>query len=1117
MLNLFAGSADSERMQLVSAVESAGARPGLRSMPIAGLAAAFFLSGVGSLALEVVWTRELRLVFGSTTLAASTILVAYMLGLGLGGLAGGRIASRLANGVRAYGWVEIAIGTYALAVPSLLGHFPELTRAWIGGLGFWPAALSRFALALTMLIVPTVLMGATLPMLVATVTRSDPRIGSRTGLLYGVNTLGAVIGVFLATFALFPTLGLWRTNLAGALTDVAVGAFAILVLAPHYERRADEVPATPRDHAKDADATERGRADGDASQRASDRDELHGRSVAPFLVAYGVIGFTALVYEVAWNRALSMVLGSSIHAFAAMLGAFLTGIGAGSLIVERRVDRMERPVAAVVRGLWALAGFALATTLVLPYLADVFTAAVAHLGLGAASIVTVQVGLSVMAMLPATLVLGALFPLVARIVARAMGDGGRAVGRVYFANTMGSASGAFAAGFLMIPALGIDGTLVLACALDLAAAGTLILCDRGRRKGVARPAALAFASAALLLAVPLPFDREALTRGPFKRPEDAIDFGIQLRALEGVRRPELVFYRDGLNSTVSVHRQPGVVYLKVNGKTDASTGIDMPTQVTIGHVPFLFGPPAKKVLIVGFASGVTVGSATRHPVERIDVVEIEPAMLEASRWFEPRNGTPRADARVRVIVDDGRSFLASTREKYDIIISEPSNPWISGVSNLFTREYFRAAREALAPGGRLAQWIQLYSLTPEAVASIVASLRAEFPYVYGLSTTGDGPDLILLASERPMGAADLPVWEALPAGVRRDLERTGNFSTADLWSLVRLLPSDTARFASRAPVENTDDDLYVELTAPRALYTDTLPANWAEIARARRAVLPLLEQLGVPLDRDAVGEIAFSYARARDDAAAADGIVGTALREGKTGNALATAVEVGRRLAGTDGFSAASQLAAADEAVALAPAAFAPRLVRGEVRLDASDPAGALADADAALVIRPDDPRARLLRWRALQRQGRLAEAAVEMRLVLESPMIEVEPTLRRGEIHLAAAAGRPADAAAMADRYLREEDPGWIEGWRLLAAQQDALGHAEDAARARRNAELAFENRSLSAVKRARVALWNGRTREAADLLGAVLAVDPENRLARSDLRALGAARDEGAAPAAR
>src|SRR5581483_9183370 len=231
VLNLFAGSADSERMQLVSAVESAGARPGLRSMPIAGLAAAFFLSGVG-------------------TLAASTILVAYMLGLGLGGLAGGRIASRLANGVRAYGWVEIAIGTYALAVPSLLGHFPELTRAWIGGLGFWPAALSRFALALTMLIVPTVLMGATLPMLVATVTRSDPRIGSRTGLLYGVNTLGAVIGVFLATFALFPTLGLWRTNLAGALTDVAVGAFAILVLAPHYERRADEVPATPRDHAK---------------------------------------------------------------------------------------------------------------------------------------------------------------------------------------------------------------------------------------------------------------------------------------------------------------------------------------------------------------------------------------------------------------------------------------------------------------------------------------------------------------------------------------------------------------------------------------------------------------------------------------------------------------------------------------------------------------------------------------------------------------------------------------------------------------------------------------------------------------------------------------------------
>ncbi|MEW6268256.1 MAG: fused MFS/spermidine synthase, partial [Thermodesulfobacteriota bacterium] len=171
------------------------------------LAACFFLSGFGSLALEVVWTRQLRLVFGSTTLAASTILVAYMLGLGLGGLAGGRVAGRLRDGVRAYGWIEIAIGLYALAVPTLIGWFPAVNRALLHDVGFWPAALGRFTLALALFLVPTVLMGATLPILVAALVRHDPRVARGSGLLYGVNTLGAVAGVFVATFVLFPAVG----------------------------------------------------------------------------------------------------------------------------------------------------------------------------------------------------------------------------------------------------------------------------------------------------------------------------------------------------------------------------------------------------------------------------------------------------------------------------------------------------------------------------------------------------------------------------------------------------------------------------------------------------------------------------------------------------------------------------------------------------------------------------------------------------------------------------------------------------------------------------------------------------------------------------------------------
>src|SRR5262245_32665525 len=274
------------------ATEIEAVPPRRSSSGLLPIAAAFFFSGLGSLALEVVWTRQLRLVFGSTTLAASTILVAYMLGLGIGGLLGGRVATRLPNGVRTYGWIEIAIGLYAFCVPSILGLFPAINYAWLGTLSFWPAALCRFALALVVLILPTVLMGATLPILVAALVRRDARIGRSTGALYGLNTLGAVVGVFGATFFLFPAVGLWRTNLIGAGLDLAVGVFAVTALSRWAG--GSEAAAGAALGATRLDRT-----------FGRDRDDL----IAPPAVAlatYAVVGFTALVYEVAWNRALAL-------------------------------------------------------------------------------------------------------------------------------------------------------------------------------------------------------------------------------------------------------------------------------------------------------------------------------------------------------------------------------------------------------------------------------------------------------------------------------------------------------------------------------------------------------------------------------------------------------------------------------------------------------------------------------------------------------------------------------------------------------------------------------------------------------------------------------------------
>ncbi|MCU0230963.1 MAG: fused MFS/spermidine synthase [Acidobacteria bacterium] len=712
---------------------SAPAAP--RSSALLGpVAAALLLSGTGSLVMEVCWSRLLKLVFGSTTLAISTILVAYMLGLGIGGLLGGRIAHRLKNGIATYGWMEIGIAVYALAVPFLVGLFPSLNSALLSGLSFWPAALVRFVLALAVFLLPTVVMGATLPVLVAAVTRGWDDLARRVGLLYGVNTLGAVLGTLGATFLLFPLLGVFWTNVVGAAMDATAGLIALLVLAPRLEREA---------------ATERPPADAVPAKKPA-------RGAAPAavwprwnlaLLSYGLVGFTALAYEVAWTRALTMVFGSSVYAFSAMLSAFLIGIALGSLIGRHFFDRLKQPVRAYALGLLVLGVLSFLTLLLMRQMNDVFLRVYETFGLGGRTVVIASFVLSILAMLGPTLVLGALFPLLTRTLSAAGREPSQTVGDVYFVNTIGSATGAFLAGFVLIPWLGLSRTMTLCVAINLLSAA-LILAWQSQWKGSARTALAAGAAAAGLAVALIPpvWSQKAMTMGAYYRPQAAFDFEIDLEPFEGIPVNEIDYYRDGVSATVSIHKQPDGITMRINGKPDASLK-DMSTQVLSGHLPLMFGGPAERVMVIGYASGVTTGAATLYPVEAIDIVEIEPAVIEASHHFDPWNHRPLEDPRVRLILDDGRSYLAATRQKYDVIISEPSNPFLSGCSNLFTREFFHAARRALNPGGRLLQWIQLYGMDPPGVASVLDALRSEFPYAYAFQFLRNDGDLMLLASD----------------------------------------------------------------------------------------------------------------------------------------------------------------------------------------------------------------------------------------------------------------------------------------------------------------------------------------------------------------------------------
>jgi spermidine synthase len=1085
-----------------------------------------FLSGAASLALEVVWTRLLRLVFGSTTLAISTILVAYMLGLGLGGLLGGRVAERLRNGVRTYGWMEIAIALYALVVPAVLGFLPRLDGGLFGVLDFWPAAFVRFAIVLLILLLPTVCMGATLPVLVSALVRQPGQIARRVGLLYGVNTLGAVCGVFVATFVFFPTVGLWWTNTLGAILDLIVGALAIAVVAPRVAASfplrqpaslPEEGPVSLSLLAKEGPGEVRPPT---AAPIASPPSPPRDLPATVALTSYAIVGFTALSYEVCWTRALSMIVGSSVYAFATMLMAFLSGIALGSILAHRWFDRLERPLPVYGVGLALLGCAALGTFLSFRGLPGLFPRLFAALGPSGFDLVSTGMLVASAAMLAPTLVLGALFPLLVRAVSGAA-DAGRSVGAVYFANTIGSASGAFATGFLLIPWIGLRHTMAVAMALNFAAAALVLATQRQWRGRTPASVAAGLGLVAVLIGLfPPAWDTAALARGVYRFPADELDVGVAPMPFLGLPAPEILYYREGINTTVSVHREGGELNLRVNGKVDAGSGRDMATQVLLGQVPLLFGPPASRVLIVGLASGVTAGSAALHDVQQIDVVELEPAMIEVSHFFDHINHRPLERANVRVIADDGRALLARTQRQYDVIISEPSNPWITGAASLFTREFFRAARGALVPGGRLLQWVQLYGLQPETFATIVAAMRSELPYIYGFIPRAGDPDLLLLGMDEPLRVDDLPRWSELPETIRNDLRRIDTASEAELWSLLRFVPSDFDAVARSAAAINSDDNMLVELRSPWALYDQGLAtANWqrltagttgekkpsaaaAELASGEgwisaAGIVTLIEASGRPLSAAQLGDLALAYLQ-RGDPDLARRLVELGRERGGAAAIDVAAVVLRHQ---EEDSEAALLLADLDRILVSHPQAAAALYRRALVRLQEDNGRGALEDIDAYLQQRPDDLRARYVRLKALIAVQDAGAAYEEAQRLLASPHAVAEPSLLSEAAQAAAELGHYEEAIRLMRGFLQR----WSEypmQWTLLAKMYRAAGRADEARQAEHNASIADRNLVLRLHQRALRAERVGLFDEAIGDLRTAWLIDEEYAPALYDLK---------------
>jgi spermidine synthase len=759
------------------------------------LLALFFLSGATGLVYETVWGRELHLVFGTSQFAIATVLAAFMTGLAVGGWLASRYVGRLTRPLRVYALLEVGVGVFALAFPAIRAAIEPVYLAFWHATDPGPVGFGMFQFLLVgfALLVPTACMGATLPVLTRHVAPSPEEAGRTVGTLYGTNTFGAVLGVWLVGFFLLPGLGVRITTVLAALAN-----FALAFVAWRMSREVPDVPPVP------------------------------ARAEAPvpraLLAIAALAGMSSLAMEVTWFRLLTLVFGASVYAFSVMLLAFLVGIAGGGHLGGRIADRLgARAVVGVAWAQLAVAALGWGVMWVWPELPITFVRVFFVIRPMPELLWPAKCVIAMLVMVPGAIGMGATFPLLVR--AASQGDLARPVGRLYAANTVGSLVGAFSAGFWLLPNLRITGTALLCVCLNGIAAA---IAGTSARKW---PLVAAGLATGLVWIHPPPWEPMLMTSGVYKY-VDNLDEPTwkELRDLM-IDRYQLLFYDEGLSSVVTVarNRTTGNQWLANNGKIDASTTADMPTQVLCAHTPMLFTEgKARNALLIGLASGITLGALTLHrELEHIDVVELEPRMPEAAALFKMWNHDALSDPRVRILGNDGRNQLLLTPPgTYDLIVAEPSNPWLTGVSNLFTREFFAMGRQRLTPGGIWSQWVQMYGMDARDLQSIMRTFAEAFPNVLVFSTIRDA-DLVMIGSERPIHVTT-ELARALVdknVGVSSELAYVGVMDEYDLLSHYLFDRDVILDMTGNVPL-NTDDNLLVEYSAPKNLHRETSTENF---------------------------------------------------------------------------------------------------------------------------------------------------------------------------------------------------------------------------------------------------------------------------------------------------
>jgi spermidine synthase len=811
----------------------------------------FFVSGAAALIYQVVWVRSLTLIFGGSHLAVTIVLSIFMAGLAIGGYTIGKYVDRVKKPLRLYGLLEIGIAFFAVIFIGLMKLYPSIYVPLAQGKDNSHFYLSfiRVVFSVIALIVPTSLMGGTLPVLSRFVSGQPRNLRSRLSFLYGINTFGAVLGAMAGGFFFLRFYTISTTLSIAILSNAFIGLLAVLL-----QGKAAAVLA-----AETSTAEYRKGLSGTQRDDISSPEEL--RNVFPLklvLLGIGISGFCALGYEVLWSRILTIVVGASVYSFTTMLVAFLTGIALGSGMyglvpkVFKLKDRgSERSISwfgivQVIIGVSAL--------FVTIYIRDLPMNLVRlhhyfrDIGISLPGVrLWSNFALAFTYMLVPAFFMGLAFPLAGKIHAEFKKVVGGAVGEVLAYNTFGAILGAAISGFMMIYLFGIERSLQVLVVINVGF-GLFLFVSAKNLRGVN----WGISGLTLAILLFLAFNHHAFRIWDTKyfaifRSNQLEAFDTPEKIRDAVENTDVLFYAEGVETIVSAVRvKGGEQSFITNGRIEASSHLQgQQVMFALSHLPMLLHKNPKNVLVVGLGSGMTLGAISVHPsVEQITLVEIEPKVIGVAKTFENYNHHVLDDPKLKIVFNDGRNFLLTTKDKYDVITADPIHPWFRGAGYLYTTEYFRQVSEHLLPGGIICQWLPIYELTPEDLKSVVITFMQHFKHTMLWLTYYDAE---LIGSNTPIrfDEAELDRRIAEPA-ISDDLKRVMMGSATDLLSYFVMGRHGMEEF-SRGGVINTDDNLYLEFSAPFSIGNPSvMKANVDAIIQYRESILPYLV---TPIDR----------------------------------------------------------------------------------------------------------------------------------------------------------------------------------------------------------------------------------------------------------------------------